>query len=190
VGIPYGTYPVRAVEAWLRILPTAEGPLFRAVDRHGRIHPTRLTPQSVALVVKKLIAKADIPGDCAGHSLRAGLATAAAAGVPEPPSWLRPATGRSLPCAGTSAKAHCSSKMPGQKLDCRSRVRGTMDEQSRCAHGAKYRAGSRRCLALSRCSWRRSRKPLAARVFRPPRTNGSRSHRDTPYGASVAESWE
>jgi integrase len=35
------------------------------------------------LVVKKLIAKAGISGDDAGHSLRAGLATAAAAGVPE-----------------------------------------------------------------------------------------------------------
>ena len=88
VGIPYGstpaTCPVRAVEAWIRVLPSADGPLFRAVDRHGRIHPSRLTSQSVALVVKKLIAKAGIPGDYAGHSLRAGLATAAAAaGVPE-----------------------------------------------------------------------------------------------------------
>ena len=88
VGIPYGstpaTCPVRAVEAWMAVLQTDEGPLFRAVDRHGRIHKTRLTPQSVALVVKKLIAKAGIPGDYAGHSLRAGLATAAAAaGVPE-----------------------------------------------------------------------------------------------------------
>src|SRR5579862_6719471 len=88
VGIPYGstpaTCPVRAVEAWVAVLQTDEGPLFRAVDRHGRLHPTRLTPQSVALVVKRLIAKAGIPGDYAGHSLRAGLATAAAAaGVSE-----------------------------------------------------------------------------------------------------------
>jgi integrase len=88
VGIPYGlapaTCPVRAVEAWVEVLPIADGPLFRAVDRHGRIHPTRLTAQSVALVVKKLMAKAGIPGDYAGHSLRAGLApAAAAAGVPE-----------------------------------------------------------------------------------------------------------
>jgi hypothetical protein len=47
----------------MKVLPIAQGPLFRAVDRHGRIHSTRLTPQSVALVVKKLIAKAGIPGD-------------------------------------------------------------------------------------------------------------------------------
>jgi integrase len=88
VGIPYGstpaTCPVRALKAWLAVLPGTEGPLFRGVDRHGRIHPLRLTPQSVALVVKKRTAKEGIAGDYAGHSLRAGLATAAAAaGVPE-----------------------------------------------------------------------------------------------------------
>jgi integrase len=78
VGIPYGstpaTCPVRAVEAWVKVLPTAEGPLFRAVDRHGRIHKTRVTPQSVALVVKRLIAKAGIPGDYAGVPERAIMA--------------------------------------------------------------------------------------------------------------------
>jgi integrase len=67
VGIPYGlapaTCPVRAVEAEVQVLQIVEGPLFRAVDRHGHIYPTRLTPQSVALVVKRLIAKAGIPGD-------------------------------------------------------------------------------------------------------------------------------
>jgi site-specific recombinase XerD len=88
VGIPYGstpaTCPVRALKAWIAVLPGAEGPLFRAVDRHARIQANRLTAQSVALVVKKRTAKEGIEGDYAGHSLRAGLATAAAAaGVPE-----------------------------------------------------------------------------------------------------------
>ena len=89
VGIPYGstpaTCPVRALKAWIAVLPTSvDGALFRGVDRHGRIHEDRLTPQSVALVVKKRTAKEGIEGDYAGHSLRAGLATAAAAaGVPE-----------------------------------------------------------------------------------------------------------
>ena len=87
VGIPYGstpaTCPVRAVKAWMAVLhQTGEGPLFRAVDGHGRIHPLRLMRQSLALVVKKRTAKEGIEGDYAGHSLRAGLATAAA-GVPE-----------------------------------------------------------------------------------------------------------
>lgn len=86
VGIPYGstpaTCPVRALQAWLDKLKAEKGPLFRTIDRHGHIFNTRLTPQSVALVVKRLTA--GIQGDFSGHSLRAGLATAAAAaGVSE-----------------------------------------------------------------------------------------------------------
>lgn len=86
VGIPYGsapaTCPVRAVKDWLVALKAEKGPLFRTIDRHGHIFSTRLTPQSVALLVKRLTA--GIQGDFSGHSLRAGLATAAAAaGVSE-----------------------------------------------------------------------------------------------------------
>jgi integrase len=78
------TCPVRALQTWLEVLDGSEGPLFRGVDRHGRIHEERLTPQSVALAVKKRTAKEGIEGDYAERSLRAGLATAAAAaGVPE-----------------------------------------------------------------------------------------------------------
>jgi integrase len=89
VGIPYGstpaTCPVRALEAWLAALGADEGPLFRAINRHGQLAGRRLTAQSVALVIKRLAAQAGMEADdLAGHSLRAGLATAAAAaGVPE-----------------------------------------------------------------------------------------------------------
>lgn len=83
VGIPRGGYPetcpVRAVQAWLEVLGADEGPLFRGITRHGRIGGRRLTPQSVALVVKRLAARAGLEAaDLAGHSLRAGLATSAA----------------------------------------------------------------------------------------------------------------
>jgi site-specific recombinase XerD len=89
VGIPYGsnlaTCPVRAWRAWLELSGIIEGPAFRSVDRHGRVGTTRLTAQAVALVVKGHAARVGLdPGEVAGHSLRAGLATAAAeAGVPE-----------------------------------------------------------------------------------------------------------
>jgi integrase len=89
VGIPYGsnpaTCPVRALEAWLAVLGADQGPLFRGINRHGQLARRRLTPQSVALIIKRLAAQAGMEaGDLAGHSLRAGLATAAAAaGVPE-----------------------------------------------------------------------------------------------------------
>ncbi|HLY17353.1 MAG TPA: tyrosine-type recombinase/integrase, partial [Bryobacteraceae bacterium] len=88
VGIPYGstssTCPVRALEAWLDVLGADSGPLFPAINRHGHLG-RRLTAQSVALVIKHLAAQAGMEArDLAGHSLRAGLATAAAAaGVPE-----------------------------------------------------------------------------------------------------------
>jgi len=89
VGIPYGsnpaTCPVRAVRAWVEALGEEGGPLFRPINRHGQVLNRRLTDKSVALVVKRWAAVAGIEsGGVAGHSLRAGLATsAAAAGVPE-----------------------------------------------------------------------------------------------------------
>ena len=89
VGIPYGsnpaTCPVRAWRAWLEVSGVTEGPAFRSVDRHGRIGATHLTAEAVALVLKRLASRAGFdPREVAGHSLRAGLATsAAAAGVPE-----------------------------------------------------------------------------------------------------------
>jgi len=89
IGIPFGqhesTCPVRSVQRWLEQAHIIEGPLFRKVNRFGRVEPTRFSPYSVAVIVKnafKLINRN--PGRFGGHSLRAGLATSAAmAGVEE-----------------------------------------------------------------------------------------------------------
>jgi site-specific recombinase XerD len=88
VGIPYGstpaTCPVRAVKDWLNVLKVEKGPVFRLINRHGQVFERGVSSKAVALVVKRLTSKHGIQGDYAGHSLRAGLATAAAsAGVPE-----------------------------------------------------------------------------------------------------------
>jgi len=89
VGIPYGskpaTCPVRAVRAWLAAAGIASGPVFRGVDPHGNLRRTRLADKTVARVVKIAAEAAGLdPARYAGHSLRAGLATAAAqAGVAE-----------------------------------------------------------------------------------------------------------
>ena len=76
--------PVKALDDWLAISGITDGPVFRPIDRHGRITQTRLSPEAVALVVKERARAAGLdPTRYAGHSLRAGLATsAAAAGVP------------------------------------------------------------------------------------------------------------
>lgn len=89
IGIPFGqheeTCPVRAVQKWIEHAKITGGPLFRKVNRFGRVEEKRLVPYSVALIVKsafKLIGRN--PRRFGGHSLRAGLATSAAiAGVEE-----------------------------------------------------------------------------------------------------------
>jgi integrase len=94
VGVPYGataeTCPVRAVEAWLAhvraVLPGYDrGPLFLRLDAGGRVRLGRLSDRGVARVVQRWARRAGLhPARFAGHSLRAGLATSAAArGVPE-----------------------------------------------------------------------------------------------------------
>jgi integrase len=83
VGIPYGsnpeTCPVRTVQAWLEAAAITAGPLFRSINRHGQVQAGRLSGIGVARVTKKLAARAGLdPARYAGHSLRAGHATAAA----------------------------------------------------------------------------------------------------------------
>jgi integrase len=82
-GIPCGsdpaTCPVRAVKAWLEAVKLEAGPVFREVTRHGRMKAAALAGRSVARVVKRSAKAAGLDAaKYSGHSLRAGLATAAA----------------------------------------------------------------------------------------------------------------
>ena len=82
VALPYGsaaaTCPVRSYRAWISAAAITTGPVFRAVDRHGRVAPGRLDPGSIARVVKRAAGTAGLdPALYAGHSLRAGFATQA-----------------------------------------------------------------------------------------------------------------
>jgi integrase len=55
------------------------GPLFRSINRHGRMQAGRLSGIDVARIVKKLADRAGLDAaKYAGHSLRAGHATSAA----------------------------------------------------------------------------------------------------------------
>jgi len=85
VGIPRGrhpeTCPVRAVLRWVHVAGLTAGPLFCRVDRWDRVHAsTGLTPEAIALILKRALERAGLPvREFAGHSLRAGFATEAAA---------------------------------------------------------------------------------------------------------------
>ena len=82
VAIPFArgaVCPVIALQQWLEVAKITEGPLFRAVNRHGLISDAALTPQAVALVVKERAKAVGLdPAKYAGHSLRSGLVTSAA----------------------------------------------------------------------------------------------------------------
>jgi site-specific recombinase XerD len=82
VAIPYArgaVCPVFALQQWLEVAEITEGPIFRAVNRHGVISNAGLTPQAVALVVKERAQAVGLDSaKYAGHSLRAGLVTSAA----------------------------------------------------------------------------------------------------------------
>jgi integrase len=81
IGIPHGRTrhcPVVALDNWLSISGIDHGPVFRPVDRHGRMAAERLSGEAVSLIVKERVAAAgiDVSG-FSGHSLRAGFATSA-----------------------------------------------------------------------------------------------------------------
>ena len=72
--------PVRTLAAWLVAAGITSGPIFRRFDRWGNLTADRLTDQSVALIVKRACTRAGVdPARYAGHSLRSGFATSAAA---------------------------------------------------------------------------------------------------------------
>jgi len=82
VAIPRGDRlcPVVALEDWLKAAAIIEGPIFRGLDPAGTVSPRALSDQSVALIVKRHAFAAGLdPAEFAGHSLRAGFLTAAAA---------------------------------------------------------------------------------------------------------------
>jgi integrase len=92
VCIAYGSHlptcPVRALQRWIELAgAVGDEPLFRPITAGGRIRSRRLTPQSIALVVKRHVkAAAKAAGldektieehslRVGGHSLRAGFVT-------------------------------------------------------------------------------------------------------------------
>lgn len=81
------TCPVAALETWLKLARIGHGPMFRRMlEPNGGIGADRLSDKHVARLVNRTALAAGVRGDLpegerrlafAGHSLRAGLATAA-----------------------------------------------------------------------------------------------------------------
>ena len=83
VAIPCGahaaTCPVRAMRNWIEAARLSDGPLFRPVDRHGKLRSGRLHPDAMGAIVKRALGRAGFEVErFGGHSLRAGFATQAA----------------------------------------------------------------------------------------------------------------
>lgn len=71
--------PLRALTDWLNVVPITQGAVFRRLHRGDCVGRSRLSPQSVALIIKELAAKVGLdPVRYAGHSLRSGFLTSAA----------------------------------------------------------------------------------------------------------------
>ncbi len=84
VGIPRGreqaSCAIEALASWRAAAPLESGALFRVMNRHGHVLAKRLSAQGIAIVVKRYAEALGFdPSAFAGHSLRAGLATSAAA---------------------------------------------------------------------------------------------------------------
>jgi integrase len=104
VAVLYGsdprTCPVRALQAWLATSGLATGPLFRSVDRRGRIGDGRLTARIVGERLKKIGERAGLdPQSYAAHSLRSGFATSAARANKSEAAIMRQGRWKSIPVA-------------------------------------------------------------------------------------------
>lgn len=71
--------PVRALARWLSAAGITSGPIFRPIDRWGKLRDKPLTGHAVATIVKAAAESAGLdPAAFSGHSLRAGFATQSA----------------------------------------------------------------------------------------------------------------
>lgn len=83
IGLPYSRNkylcPIHSLKDWLKLSNIKAGAIFRTVNRHQQILDSRLTSQSVALIVKEYVKDLGLDSKLfAGHSLRAGLVTSLA----------------------------------------------------------------------------------------------------------------
>ena len=82
-GLPYFENkmycPVTTLKKWLNVSKIKDGALFRRFTKGSKLTKSRLTDQTVALIIKEYLNLAGINStNYSGHSLRSGFATSAA----------------------------------------------------------------------------------------------------------------
>jgi integrase len=80
IGIPFGSNeescPVRSLEEWLLAAANSDEPIFREVNRHGKVSGCGLNGDSIARTIKRAARLAGYdPTNLAGHSHRSGHVT-------------------------------------------------------------------------------------------------------------------
>jgi hypothetical protein len=99
----------------------SEGRVFRRIDRHGNIG-LALSDRALAEIVAACAAAAGLEGNFAGHSLRAGFATAAARLVARRPQSCATGAGRACRSPGaTSVREPAGTITPRLTSDCNPR---------------------------------------------------------------------
>ena len=69
-----GLPTLRLAQLWLETAGMDDGPLFRPVNKAGRVATTRLSARSMREIIKRRATQAGFKGRVAGHSLRVGAA--------------------------------------------------------------------------------------------------------------------
>lgn len=93
IGLPYASVhsvcPVRSFKEWVAVAGLTGGPVFRTISKDGmEVLDTRLCTRQFADVVKSSAQRVGLVGKFAGHSLRAGLVTAAMQAKKNPKSIM------------------------------------------------------------------------------------------------------
>lgn len=121
VGLPFGsstvTCPVRALEEWLKVRGDWPGPLFCRFLPDGEMQRAPVRPEAVNVAIKRLLERAGVdPARYGAHSLRAGLATAAAERGASESSIMRRAGWKSIATVlryVRPAQAFCADPLAG-----------------------------------------------------------------------------
>jgi site-specific recombinase XerD len=83
IAVPFGenpkTDPVKTLRAWLYEAGITDGPVLRAVSRHGKVSPHALSTRAVSVILKTAAERAGLDSArVSPHGLRAGMVTQAA----------------------------------------------------------------------------------------------------------------